>query len=149
MTAKGSAVGDEAQIRAVIDEWADGVRTKNVDRCMASHAQEILLFDLPPPLQYTGAQAYRKGLEGWFASFEGPIGYDTRDLQISVGENVAFCHSLSRIRGKRTNGEKTDVWIRNTVGFLKINGKWLVTHEHASVPFYMDGSYKAAVDLQP
>jgi len=24
-----------------------------------------------------------------------------------------------------------------------------VTHEHVSVPFYMDGSYRAAVDLKP
>jgi hypothetical protein len=27
--------------------------------------------------------------------------------------------------------------------------RWMATHEHVSVPFYMDGSVKAAVDLKP
>jgi ketosteroid isomerase-like protein len=38
---------------------------------------------------------------------------------------------------------------RSTVCFRKIAGEWMVVHEHSSVPFYMDGSYRAAVDLQP
>ena len=33
--------------------------------------------------------------------------------------------------------------------YRKIDDTWLVTHKHASVPFYMDGSYRAAVDLKP
>jgi ketosteroid isomerase-like protein len=62
---------------------------------------------------------------------------------------VAFSHSLNRISGKRTNGEETDVWVRATACFRKMDGKWKVTHEHFSVPFYMDGSGRAAVDLKP
>ena len=46
------------------------------------------------------------------------------------------------------NGEETDVWVRATVGLRKIDGRWKIIHEHASVPFYMDGSYRAAVDLE-
>ena len=38
---------------------------------------------------------------------------------------------------------------RMTACYRKISGRWLITHEHVSVPFYMDGSYKAAVDLKP
>jgi ketosteroid isomerase-like protein len=102
-----------------------------------------------PPLLFRGANAYRKNWEEWFATWEGPIGYEIRDLGITMGDDVAFSHSLNRIYGKRTNGEDTDVWVRVTDGFRKIDGKWLITHEHVSVPFYMDGSYKAAVDLKP
>jgi PhnB protein len=64
-----------------------------------------------------------------------------------VGDDVAFCHSLNRISGTKT--EKSDIWFRHTLGFRKIGGEWKITHEHESVPFYMDGSYKAAVDLKP
>ncbi len=71
------------------------------------------------------------------------------DSTITVGDDVAFSHSLNRIYGKRTNGEQTDVWVRVTAYRRKINGKWLIMHERVSVPFYMDGSYKAAVDLKP
>jgi ketosteroid isomerase-like protein len=30
-----------------------------------------------------------------------------------------------------------------------MSGGWRITHEHNSTPFYMDGSDKAALDLQP
>jgi ketosteroid isomerase-like protein len=116
---------------------------------MSHYAPDILLFDLAPPLQYKGADAYRKNWEEWFATWQGPIGYEIHNLSITAGDGVAFSHSLNRIRGTRTSGEKTDVWVRATACRRKINGKWLITHEHVSVPFYMDGSYRAAVDLKP
>ena len=96
-----------------------------------------------------GVTIHRRNVEEWFATWQGPIGYEIRDPIITVGEGVAFSYSLNRIYGKRTNGENTDVWVRVTAGFRKVNGKWLITHEHVSVPFYMDGSDRAAVDLKP
>jgi uncharacterized protein (TIGR02246 family) len=149
MTPKSSITSDGAQIRERIDQWAKALRAKDVDRLMSHYAPDMLLFDLAPPLQYRGADAYRKSLEEWFSTFRGPVGYEIRDLSIMAGDDVAFCHSLNRISGTRTNGEKTDVWVRATVGFRKIDGKWMLTHEHVSVPFYMDGSDKAALDLKP
>jgi ketosteroid isomerase-like protein len=71
-----------------------------------------------------------------------------RDLHISTGDDVAFCHSLNRVSSTRTTGEHTDTWVRVTVGFRKIEGRWLVTHEHVSVPFDMETS-KASLDLTP
>jgi ketosteroid isomerase-like protein len=70
-------------------------------------------------------------------------------LSITVGDSVAFCHSLNRISGARTTGEETDVWVRGTVGFRRIGGKWTLTHEHLSVPFEMEPPFKASLDLKP
>ena len=140
---------DEVQIRQRIDGWAKALRAKDIDRVMSHYAPDILLFDLAPPLQYLGGEAYRKNWEEWFASWRGPIGYEIRDLSIIVGDDVAFSHSLNRISGTRTNGEETDVWVRVTACYRKMGGKWMVAHEHISVPFYMDGSNRAAVDLKP
>ena len=143
------AANDEAKIRAAIENCADAVRAKDVDQYVSHYAEDILLFDLAPPLQYAGLDALRKGIEEWFPTFEGAIGLEVRDLQISIGNDTAFSHSLNHITGKRTTGEHTDVWVRSTIGFRKIEGKWLIIHEHVSVPLYMDGSNKAAVDLKP
>ena len=140
---------DEAQIRQLIENWAKAVRAKDINGLMSYYTPDILVFDVAPPLQYAGTDAYRKNFEEWFPSFEGPVGCEIRDLSITTGDNVAFSHSLNRISGTRTNGEETDVWVRATVGFRKVDGKWRIAHEHVSVPFYMDGSYKAAVDLKP
>jgi uncharacterized protein (TIGR02246 family) len=135
MEAKKNKSADEAQIRQLIDGWAKALRAKDVNGVISIYAADVLTFDIVPPLQYLGADAYRKNYEEWFASWQGPIGYEIRDLSITAGDGVVFSHSLNRIHGKRTNGEDTDVWVRVTAGFRKIDGKWLITHEHVSVPF--------------
>lgn len=149
MTADSRRASDEAQLRRLIDHWAEAIGAKNVDAVMSHYAADVVTFDLAPPLQYTGADALKKSLEAWFPTFRGPVGYEIRDLSIATGGDVAFCRSLNRISGTKTGGEEADVWVRATVGLRKIDGEWKVTHEHSSVPFYMDGSYRAAVDLKP
>ena len=148
MTSMSGASTDEAQIRQRIESWTKAVRAKDLDGLMSHYAQGILAFDLAPPLQYKGAAAYRKNWADWFPSFQGPVGYEIRDLSVTTGGDVAFCCGLNRITGTRTSGEKTDVWVRATVGFSRIGGKWMVTHEHFSVPINMQ-TYQAALDLKP
>jgi len=140
---------DEARVRELMADLAAAVRAKDLDRVIAHYAADVVTFDLAPPLQYVGRDALRQNLAGWFPTFQGPVGFDIHDLSITAGADVAFCRSLTRISGKRTNGEETDTWVRATVGFRKVGSKWLIGHEHASVPFYMDGSGRAALDLKP
>ncbi len=145
----GSKASNEALIQKLMDSWVKAIRARDVNWVMSHYAPDIRLFDLAPPLQYVGRDAYRKNWEEWFATWQGPIGYEIQDLGVTVGDDVAFRHSLNRISGRRTNGEETDVWVRATACYRKINGEWLIMHEHISVPFYMDGSARAAVDLKP
>jgi uncharacterized protein (TIGR02246 family) len=140
---------NEAEIRAVVEDWAKALYAKDVDRIMSCYAPDMVSFDLAPPLQNQGAAVHRKNFEEWFKTFRGPIESEIRDLRITPGDDVAFCHCFNRISGARTSGQDTSVWVRVTVCLRKQNGKWMVTHEHVSVPFYMDGSYRAAVDLKP
>lgn len=148
MTPKSSIASDEAQIRNLIDQWTKALRAKDLDGLMSHYTRDIVVFDLAPPLQYKGAAAYRKNWEDWFPSFQGPVGFEIRDLSVTTGSDVAFCRSLNRITGTRTSGESTDVWVRATVGFRKIGGNWMITHEHFSVPINME-SFKGALDLKP
>lgn len=138
---------DEAHIRALIDDWLKAVRAKDVDGATACYAKGVLTFSLAPPLRTTGVD--KKEVEAWFASFQSPIGYEIRDLDVTVGGDVAFCHSLNHIVGTKVNGEQSDVWVRSTLCLRYIEGRWLVVHEHQSTPFYMDGSGRAALDLNP
>jgi ketosteroid isomerase-like protein len=134
---------DREQIRAVIAERTTAMRERDADRYVAQYAPEIVKFDLAPPLQLTGPEAHdANSLRAWFASHPGgPIDYEIRDLTITVGGDVAFCHSLNQLAGA--------LWFRSTIGLQKVDGAWRITHEHNSTPFYMDGSDKAALDLQP
>jgi len=147
MTTKKAST-EEAQIRQLSDDWVAAVRSKDVNAVMNLYAPGILVFDLPGPLQYEGKDAYRQNMKEWFESFK-TIGYEIRSLTISAGRDVAFAHSLNRISGTRTNSEETDVWVRATVGYCKIDGRWWITHEHFSAPFEMTPPYKALLNLKP
>src|ERR1700728_2502747 len=89
------------------------------------------------------------GIESWFRTWDGPIGYDIGDPFIEVGDDVAFCHGLTHMTGTKTDGEQVDLWFRSTVGLRRTAAGWQITHEHDSTPFYMDGSGLAATDLKP
>src|SRR5438309_3494704 len=138
MTTTIKATTDEAQIRERVESWTKALRTKDLDGLMSHYVDDILVFDIAPPLKYAGANAYRKNWADWFPTFRGPVGYEIRDLSITTSGDVAFCHSFNRITGMRTSGEESDVWMRATVCFRKIDGQWMIAHEHLSVPLYME-----------
>jgi PhnB protein len=139
---------EEGRIRQRIGSWAEALRRKDVDGVLSHYTADALSFDLAPPLQH-GRDAVRRGLTEWFPTWKGSIGYEITDLRITVGDDVAFTHSLNHLTGTRTNGDTSDVWFRATVCLRREHGEWRVAHEHTSVPFYMDGSFRAAVDLRP
>ena len=140
---------EETEIRAQIDAWGAALRAKRLENLVSHYAPDAVTADLAPPLWNRGADALRKNFGEWFRSWIGPIGFEMRDVHVTTSGDVAFARMLNHIQGMRTNGDATDVWVRATVCFRKIGGEWKVAHEHVSVPFYMDGSFRAAVDLKP
>lgn len=150
MSSQTGAVDDEARIRAVLQDRSAAVQAKDARRFTAHYASELVSFELAPPLQFSAPEAIDPTeLEAWYATWQGPIDHNITRLKVYVGDGIAFCHSLNRLRGTRTDGHQVDVWTRSTVGLRKLDGTWKVVHEHTSVPFYMDGSGKAALDLIP
>jgi uncharacterized protein (TIGR02246 family) len=148
MTPAKSKARDEAQIRALIEARVKAVHAKDVNGAMESITPDILLFDVVNPLHHRGRDAERKRAQEWFSSFQGPIGYEIRDLNISTCDDVAFSHCLNRYSGTTTDGGKFGMWVRATTCYRKIDGTWMITHEHQSVPFDTE-SGKASLDLEP
>lgn len=148
MKTEPTTLSSNDQVRALVADRVEAVRARDVDRAMASIASDILVFDVVNALQVVGKEASKARTEAWFSSFEGPIGFEIRDLQVHAGDEVAFSHSLNRYSGTQTGPIEIDMWVRATTCYRKIAGKWLVTHEHQSVPF--DGeSGRASLDLSP
>lgn len=148
MIVEANKKNDEAVIRGLLDDCIRSLYNKNIEGIMSIYAQEVVSFDIVPPLQYRGAEAFRKVWEKTFSSFQGPINYEIHDLSITVGGDVAFTHSLNRISGTMNNGQKTGLWLRWTACFQKINGKWLIVHHQNSVPVDLEHG-KATLDLKP
>jgi PhnB protein len=137
---------EEAQIRAVLEDWVDALRSKDAVRLKSHSVAEMVQFSMAPPLVADGNGV--NDLQTWLDTWQGPIGCELHDLEITAGDDVAFGTCLNHMTGTQTRG-KTDIWFRRTLGFRKIDGRWKIVHSHESVPFYMDGSDKAAVDLRP
>jgi uncharacterized protein (TIGR02246 family) len=125
----------EGQIRALVQAWNQALRAKDVTARTAHYADDVLVFDVVIPLQHAGLDALRQRLTEWFATFDGPIDCEVRDLQITAGPRVAFCHTVQRFRGSLGGGQSLDMLVRYTTCLLKIGDSWTVTHEHASAPF--------------
>jgi ketosteroid isomerase-like protein len=75
-------------------------------------------------------------LRSWFDGFERSIEYAVRDLSITVGDDVAFAHSLDRLSATPIGGRRFQLWLRATTGLRRISGRWLITHEHRSTEEY-------------
>jgi uncharacterized protein (TIGR02246 family) len=139
---------DEADIRRRIDTLAEAIRAMDLEGVMPIYAPDITSFDIVPPLQHVGAEAQRKNWMDVFATYQPPLGYEIRDLTITVGDDVAFGHSLNRISGTLKNGNRSDYWLRWTTCFRRIDGAWLIAHHQASVPVDFENG-TALLDLEP
>jgi ketosteroid isomerase-like protein len=143
-------MNEEAEIRALIEERAAAMRDRDAARAVATLADDVVAFELAPPLALgPGAARDEAGLAAWLAGWEGPVGIEIRDLHVETGGDVAWSRALNRLHGTLKGGREVDMWMRSTLGFRREGGAWRIAHGHSSVPFLMDGSFRAATGLKP
>jgi uncharacterized protein (TIGR02246 family) len=125
----------ETQIRNLIERWAQAVRAKEIEGVLAHHADDIVMFDVPPPVVVEGLDAYRETWPPFFKWQEEVEGsFDIVALNITAGNGVAFATALLRC-GSKAALEKDDTpRLRLTVGLRKVNDQWQIVHEHHSFP---------------
>jgi ketosteroid isomerase-like protein len=95
-----------------------------------------VLFDVPGPVQSRGIEAYKGSWRDQFFHWFGDAGvFDIDDLEITAGDDVAFCHGLIRCSGTDPTGRRTELLnVRLSVGLIRVDGAWTVVHEHHSEP---------------
>ncbi|ARK12681.1 nuclear transport factor 2 family protein [Fibrella sp. ES10-3-2-2] len=137
---------NQEQIQQLVRQQETAIRNKDIPASMSQYAPDVLSFDVVSSLQKVGIDACRDRLKAWLAQFPGPIAYTVDDLEVVAVEEMAYCHSINHVNGKTATGTVIDMRWRATVCYQKITDKWLVTHEHSSVPFDPE-SGKALIDL--
>ena len=148
----GEDDGPAAQtaIKALIAERVEAMRARDADRVMATLSDDVVAFELSPPLRLGPEQARDEAaLQRWFDGWQDGLDVEVARLTVAASGDVGFAHSLDRFRGTRTDGREVDFWLRSTLGLRKQGGQWKIAHGHSSVPFHMDGSFRAALDLEP
>jgi uncharacterized protein (TIGR02246 family) len=121
---------NETQIRALVENWAKAVRTKDMESVLAHHTFDIVMFDVPAPLQAKGIEEYKKTWELFFDNSPGGAGaFDVTELHVAASDTVAYCHALVKV---------FDSTVRLTIGLRRENSQWLIAHEHHSYPIELD-----------
>lgn len=140
--------GEDA-IRRSIASIEQAMFNKDAAAVTGQYAPGVVICNLAPPLiaeETDDPSALQAWLDGW----QGPLHRTTRDLRIHAGDTFGFAWSLVNISTRDgKSGEPVSFWFRETLCFRNGPGGWEIVHEHSSVPFYMDGSERAAIDLTP
>jgi uncharacterized protein (TIGR02246 family) len=125
---------NETEIRNLIEQWLDGIQKHNLDQILPNHSSDILMFDLPGPVQLRGIEAYKQSWMPLFNWLREDGIFDLSEINVTAGEDVAFATALIHCKGTEPNGNSIEIRGRLTIGLRKIDGQWIVTHEHHSEP---------------
>lgn len=130
---------DEAKIEALAAELTAAINAKDVNGIMKIYVpdESLVVFDILPPRQYVGANAFRKDWENFLTAFKGPVKFEISDLHVEADGTIGYSHSIQHVSGTDPKGGPIDVTWRDTAAYRKIGGNWLIVHEHGSVPVDM------------
>jgi ketosteroid isomerase-like protein len=120
----------DADVRKVIEDWAGAVRRRDIEGVLRHHAPDMVMYDVPPPFQSVGIDAYHGAWDTFFAWSREPVAFDILQMQVAAGEDVAFAFAAMRCAG----GKEGELDFRLTVGLRRIEGQWTIVHEHHSLP---------------
>ena len=115
---------DEKEIRRILEAWAAAVRSVDMAGILADHTEDVVMFDVPVPLQSRGIEAYRRTWELFFQYSQGGAdAFNLIEFEVTAAEGVGFAHGILGIGSSR---------LRLTVGLRKEGGRWKIAHEHHS-----------------
>jgi len=130
------ANAEEGRIKALLEAWAEAVRRHDIGAILAHHDPEMVMFDLPPPLQCKGIEAYEKTWDLFFRYHKPGTAFDFEEFNVTAGQDVAFVAAIMRCGPDSSSNpaDKDGFPFRLTVGLHKVDGDWRIAHEHHSVP---------------
>ncbi|MET9111182.1 YybH family protein [Streptomyces zhihengii] len=124
---------DESEIRDLITRWAEAVHRGDLPAVLEAHADDIVMFDVPPPHDgVRGIGAYRETWPPFFAWQAQGASFEIVSLDVTAGGDAAFAHALLRCGTPEELTARPETRLRLTVGLRRESGRWVVAHEHHS-----------------
>jgi uncharacterized protein (TIGR02246 family) len=124
---------EEQQVRTLIERWAEAVHAGDMDEVLADHADDIVMFDVPPPHDgVRGIDDYRATWPPFFEWQAHGASFEIMSLDVTAGDAVAYAHALLRCGTQQQLAEHPETRLRLTIGLRKEDGRWVVAHEHHS-----------------
>ncbi len=128
-------MNDTGETERLIKTRTAALERKDGSNANAALDKDLVAFELAGPLQLPPEQATDNALtQQWLDSFDAGPKVTIQELSIHRDGDVAFCHSLNRLQGKRNDGKEIDLTMRSTLGFKRAGGEWKIIHAHSSLP---------------
>ena len=124
----------DRQIRELLETRTRAFGRRDAAAAATGYDDDLVLYDVVGPFVRRGEDPTDR-LERWIASYRTGIGHEIRDLEVTAGADLAFCHFLVRISGTMRDDTEVGMWVRATICFRRQGDAWTIVHEHASVPF--------------
>lgn len=138
----------EQELRDLVAERVAAVRAKDTAPLAARQAEDVVEFDVLPPLRSVGTEALVEKIQAWFDGYATDIDYSVHELTVAADGDLGCCWFVYHVGGTLASGDEVDMWVRATLCCRRINGEWHVIHDHESVPFD-PATGKALIDLAP
>jgi ketosteroid isomerase-like protein len=118
---------DEEAVRAVIARWEAAVQNRDIAGAIANHTDDMVMFDVPEPIQARGLAEYAETWELFFKYSPGGVdSFRLHQLEIIVDQSLAVAHALL---------DAGDDKCRLTTVLVRVHGEWMIAHEHHSSPW--------------
>ncbi|MEA5390152.1 nuclear transport factor 2 family protein [Cyanobium gracile UHCC 0139] len=125
----------DAEVRTVLEECAAATRLSRRDEILKQNSANLVIFDVLPPMKYESAESYRRSWDEWQPDAEGEAVFNLENLTITAGNDAAFAHSFIRCGGTLPDGRTFQDLVRATFCLRKVDGSWVVEHQHVSKPY--------------
>ena len=125
-------MSDTEEIRALVLTWAEAVHAGDLEAVAADHAEDIVMFDVPPPDDgVRGLPAYETTWPDFFR-WQEQAHFEIVSLEVTAGAEVAYAFALLRCGTDEELSEHPGRRLRLTLGLRREQGRWVVAHEHHS-----------------
>ncbi|HSI83915.1 MAG TPA: nuclear transport factor 2 family protein [Candidatus Methylacidiphilales bacterium] len=143
-----SQVTAQTEIAEALASWTKAFCSKDLDSLMSHYADDVVEYDVKPPLQNKGSSAVRQIFADCFPCFPENFSLEIRDQYIHAGDDVAAIHRFTRVVCDDKNHPAAQNWLRVTAVYRKLAGQWKIVHDHVSFTFDFSKG-QIAFGLQP
>jgi len=130
------ATSGDAEFKALIQEYYAAWSTANTDRPSKLYDKDadLVFFDVAP-LKYNGWDEYKVGVQkGLFDNMISGTLSANDDLKVNRRGSIVWTSVTGHLSAKMKDGKALETDIRHTAIWEKQGGKWVIVHEHVSVP---------------
>nr|WP_300052147.1 nuclear transport factor 2 family protein [uncultured Nocardioides sp.] len=126
-------MSDVDEIRTLIQRWAEAVHRGDLDAVVKDHADDIVMFDVPPPHRgVRGLDGYRATWPDFFELQRSGALFEIAELEVIAGNDVGFAYALLRCGRPTEDDPGVEPRLRLSLGLRRNGDRWEVAHEHHS-----------------